>query len=123
MTFLQINMGLLESRQLAIGEDIFSYIDLGKGAPVLFLHGALGDLRTWWPHCRALFSRYPCIAYTQRNFDPPVWRADAPPFSIRAHAADLIAVIEALGIGPVNLVCGRFRWREMFLRPLLRMSR
>jgi pimeloyl-ACP methyl ester carboxylesterase len=71
---------------------------------VLFLHGALGDLRTWRRQCAILSSRFRCIAYTQRYFGTSPWRADGPPFGTATHADDLIAFCEVLGAGPVALV-------------------
>jgi len=91
-------------RHLTIGEDVFAYTDTGAGTPIVFLHGALGDLRTWQRQCAALSARFRCIAYTQRYFGAAPWRPDGPPFGTRTHAADLIAFTEALGLGPVAVV-------------------
>ncbi|MBP2311444.1 alpha/beta fold hydrolase [Azospirillum soli] len=91
-------------RHLTVGKDVFAYTDTGVGTPVLFLHGALGDLRTWRRQCAALSARFRCIAYTQRYFGTNPWSPDGPPFGTRTHAADLIAFCEALGTGPVAVV-------------------
>lgn len=91
-------------RTIAVGRDTFSYIDAGTGSPVVFLHGALGDLRTWRRQCAELSGRFRCIAYTQRYFGTAPWRADGPAFGVGTHADDLMAFCEALGIGPVALV-------------------
>lgn len=91
-------------RHCAIGEDIFPYSDVGSGTPVLFLHGALGDRRTWAPHGGILSGRFRCLSVTQRYFGDAPWRPDGPPFGVATHARDLVTFVEALGIGPVALV-------------------
>jgi pimeloyl-ACP methyl ester carboxylesterase len=91
-------------RQLRIADDAFPFIDSGLGAPVLFLHGALGDCRTWQRQCALLSARFRCIAYTQRYFGRSSWREDGPPFGTATHARDLVAFCEALEAGPVSLV-------------------
>src|SRR5690606_32990700 len=90
--------------EIAAGTDRFPCIDTGDGAPVGFLHGALGDRRTWRRQCDALASRFRCVAYTQRYFGDAAWRADGPPFGAGTHGRDLISVCEALGAGPVAVV-------------------
>src|SRR5829696_8626271 len=99
-----MNAGRIETpappvRHIAVGEDAFEYVDVGRGPPVLFLHGAPGDWRMWRRHCAALSARFRAISYTQRYFGIVRWRADGPPFSTATHANDLVAFAEALGAG------------------------
>ncbi|MCW5729964.1 MAG: alpha/beta hydrolase [Alphaproteobacteria bacterium] len=91
-------------RQIEAAGASFPCFDPGAGPPVLFLHGALGDWRTFAPHCLRLAPRYRAVSYTQRHFGAGPWPADSPPFGVATHADDLIAVIEALALGPVHLV-------------------
>lgn len=94
----------MQVSRITIGDDVFAYIDVGVGAPVVFLHGALGDLRTWRPHVEALSGRFRCLAFTQRWFGSDPWRENGPAFGVANHAADLIAFITAAGLKPVHLV-------------------
>ncbi|MCB8823203.1 alpha/beta fold hydrolase [Microvirga rosea] len=94
----------LPVRQITLGQDTFPYIDVGSGSPVVFLHGALGDLRTWRRQCAALSGRFRCIAYTQRYFGTSPWRTNGPAFGTGTHADDLMTFCEGLGVGPVALV-------------------
>jgi pimeloyl-ACP methyl ester carboxylesterase len=80
------------------------YVEQGHGEPVLFVHGAVGDFRTWDRQRATLAGRYRTISYTQRYFGAPQWGADWPKFTEQAHADDLVAFIRALGMGPVHLV-------------------
>ncbi|QRM31421.1 alpha/beta fold hydrolase [Microvirga sp. VF16] len=85
-----------ELRRATLNGDVFEYFDVGDGPPILFLHGALGDLRTWQGHSEILSGRYRCIGYTQRYFGRVSWRDEGPPFGVTTHAEDLLAFIEAL---------------------------
>jgi pimeloyl-ACP methyl ester carboxylesterase len=93
-----------ELRRATLNGDVFEYFDVGDGPPILFLHGALGDLRTWKGHGETLSGRYRCIGYTQRYFGRTSWRNEGPPFGVATHAEDLLAFVEALGLAPVYLV-------------------
>lgn len=90
--------------RIAAAGTSFDVLDLGAGAPVLFLHGALGDLRTFAPHCRSLAPRYRALTYTQRWFGTTPWPETGPPFGVSEHADDLIALIDALRLAPLSLV-------------------
>ncbi|MBL0374960.1 alpha/beta hydrolase [Rhizobium sp. KVB221] len=110
-------------KSLSVGQQRFDYFDVGSGMPVVFLHGALGDVRTFEPHCRMLAAQCRAITYTQRYFGTADWPEDGPPFGIEAHARDLIAFIEAIDPGPVLLVAwsyaGHAALRAGQLRPEL----
>jgi pimeloyl-ACP methyl ester carboxylesterase len=107
-------------RNVIVGSDSFPCLDIGAGEPVLFLHGALGDWRTWRRQCEALSQRHRCLAYTQRWFGTSPWRPDGPPFGTNAHAADLVGFIEALGAGPVSLVAWSYAGHVAFEAVLAR---
>lgn len=94
----------LPVRQCTIGADTFPYADAGAGSPVLFLHGALGDRRTFEPHASILSRRFRCLSLTQRYFGDVTWRTDGPHFGVATHARDLVAFLDALGLGAVDLV-------------------
>ncbi|MBN1237898.1 MAG: alpha/beta hydrolase [Gammaproteobacteria bacterium] len=83
---------------------VFDYIERGGGEPVVFVHGALGDCRTWIRQCEALSGRYRAVSYTQRYFGTREWREDWPRFGVRLHADDLIGFIDKLGAGRVHVV-------------------
>ena len=81
------------------------YADEGRGAPVVFVHGAVSDYRTWDRHRTALAKdNYRAISYTQRYFGTEVWGTDWPPLGVPVHSDDLAAFIRGLNAGPVHLV-------------------
>jgi pimeloyl-ACP methyl ester carboxylesterase len=81
-----------------------SYAQQGEGQPVLFVHGSNVDERIWNDHSRLVGSRWRVIAPTQRYFGVSPWPDNGRGFSMRAHAADLAALIRALEIDPVTIV-------------------
>ena len=81
-----------------------AYIEEGRGEPVVLVHGAVSDLRTWERQRAALASRHRVFTYTQRYFGTDPWAAGWPKFGARTQAADLAALIRGLGAGPVHLV-------------------
>ena len=85
------------------------------GSAILFLHGALTDLRMWNEHRDALGTRFRTVAYTQRyHGQAPDAAAGGPPYGVRTHADDLLALIDALDLGPVHLVAWSYAGHVAF---------
>ena len=80
------------------------YIELGSGAPLVAIHGSLGDFRSWVPVMGPLSRRHLLIVPSLRRFFPEVWDGKGGGFTIPGHVADVIAFIEGLGHGPVHLM-------------------
>jgi pimeloyl-ACP methyl ester carboxylesterase len=81
------------------------WVEQGRGAPVVFVHGAVSDYRTWDRHRSALAgSGYRAMAYSQRYFGTEPWGENWPAFGVQTHADDLAAFIRGLHAGPVHLV-------------------
>ncbi|MEJ8852282.1 alpha/beta hydrolase [Variovorax rhizosphaerae] len=76
------------------------YVDEGRGAPVLLVHGALADYRTWDRQCTALAAEgFRAISYTQRYFGTEPWTPSWPPFGTQTHVDDLVNFIRGLDAG------------------------
>jgi pimeloyl-ACP methyl ester carboxylesterase len=82
-----------------------SYVDQGSGEPVVFVHGAISDLRTW-PSAvsETVAKKYRFIAYTQRYHGTGAWNDDGKKYSVATHADDLAKFISALNAGPAHVV-------------------
>jgi pimeloyl-ACP methyl ester carboxylesterase len=80
------------------------YLEDGSGEPVVFVHGALGDLRSWEPVREGIASKYRFVAYTQRYYGTEPWPDDGKNFDVPTHADDLVRFITSLNAGPVHLV-------------------
>jgi pimeloyl-ACP methyl ester carboxylesterase len=81
-----------------------TFLEQGKGTPVVFVHGAMSDHRVWDPYRDAVSLRYRFVAYSQRYFGTDPWPDNGANFSAATHAADLGQLIRSLGAGPVHLV-------------------
>ena len=80
------------------------YVEQGSGEPMVFVHGAPGDLRAWEPIREGIASKYRFIAYNQRYFGTEPWPDDGKNFGVPTHADDLVRFITSLNAGPVHLV-------------------
>ena len=89
---------------LEINSTTLHYLECGKGEPLVFVHGGLGDLHTFQAQVQAFAASFRVIAYSRR-FSPP----NAPPREtdvnpLSTHVADLRALIEQLNAAPAHLV-------------------
>ena len=91
-------------KTMAVNGAQLRYVEQGQGTPVVLVHGALSDLRTWARQREALSTRYRAVAYTQRYFGTEEWDMGGPKFGVQTHSDDLAAFIRGLGAGPVHLV-------------------
>lgn len=107
--------------EMDLGDTTLSYVDEGQGPPVLFVHGAISDMRAWEPYREMIAADYRFIAYTQRYFGPGDWPESTDSFQRATHIDDLIAFVEGLDAGPVNLVTwsygGEIGVQAMLKRP------
>jgi pimeloyl-ACP methyl ester carboxylesterase len=89
---------------LQINDTTLHYVECGKGEPLIFVHGALGDLHTFQAQVQPFAARFRVIAYSRRFSPPnaPPRPTDLNPVSI--HVADLQALITQLNAAPAHLV-------------------
>jgi len=91
-------------KTVAVRGTELSYVEQGRGEPVILIHGFMHDYRVWSEQWPELSKHYRVIAYSRRYHHPNPWPADAPGTSLSADEADLVALIEALDLGPVHLI-------------------
>src|SRR4026208_2565868 len=58
--------GVPELKAVFINGDSIHYIDIGKGDPVVFVHGAVGDYRTWEAQMDTFAKNHRVISYSRR---------------------------------------------------------
>lgn len=81
------------------------YIEKGKGEPLIFIHGTVGDYRAWIPRVETYSNNYHVVAYSRRYAYPNKKVFDqTADYSVRIHADDLYVLIQELGFKKVNLV-------------------
>ena len=80
-----------------------AYRRAGSGPPIVFVHGAVEDSRTWTPQLVALQDEFTVVAWDE----PGVGRSsDLPPdgVTLADYAECLAAVVGSVGLGPAHVV-------------------
>ncbi len=94
-----------ELKTVLVNGDSLHYLDIGKGEPVVFVHGTIGDYRVWDAQLAAFAKNHRVIALSRRFAYPNDQTIkDSNDYSITAHAKDLVKFLKKLDIGPVHLV-------------------
>jgi len=94
-----------EIKSAFINGDSLHYIDIGKGEPVIFVHGTLDDYRLWYMQMDTFAKNHRVIAYSRRYAYPNRQVSnDSADYSPVIHAKDLAGFIQSLGLGPVHLI-------------------
>ena len=91
-------------RQVQVNGTELAVLDLGRGEPVVFVHGSSADYRTWLGEIEPFARQYRVIAYSRRYHFPNSGGGDGRDYSPALHEQDLVALIEKLGLGKVNVV-------------------
>jgi pimeloyl-ACP methyl ester carboxylesterase len=80
------------------------YLEVGHGPPLVCVHGSLCDFRIWSAVLGPLTRKHRVIAPSLRHFFPEHWDGVGNTYSIAQHVDDVIAFIEKLDTGPVDLM-------------------
>jgi pimeloyl-ACP methyl ester carboxylesterase len=92
-------------KRVAANGTELSYVEVGQGEPVIFVHGGLQDYRMWAEHLPKFAGKYRAIAYSRRNHFPNNVSPDGmPDGAADAHGEDLAAFVRALGFSRVRIV-------------------
>lgn len=91
-------------KTLRINDYDMSYVERGKGAPLILVHGSLSDYRTWLPLLDEFSETNRTIAVSLRHHYPEKWDGKGNDLSIEQHVDDLAAFIQALNVSPVSLL-------------------
>ncbi len=89
----------VQSGVVGVGDGTLYYEMLGKGAPVILIHGGFGDRRMWDDQFQPLAQAFKVIRYDHRGFGKSP--APAQPYS---PVADLVKVMDHLQLKRANLV-------------------
>jgi non-heme chloroperoxidase len=82
-----------------------AYRQIGEsGAPIVFVHGSLGDFSTWNWQDTAFARSYRVLVYSRRYHRPNPQVDDSQPYSPKLHAEDLAALLLRLELGPAHVV-------------------
>jgi len=75
----------------------FACKEEGSGKPVIFVHGSLGSWTDFSRQVHTFGKDYRALSYSRR-FHPPNPCVAGAPYTLRRHAEDLAAVIDALAV-------------------------
>jgi pimeloyl-ACP methyl ester carboxylesterase len=81
-----------------------AYLDVGRGPPLVCVHGSLSDFRIWSSVLGPLTTKHRVIAVSLRHFFPEHWDGVGDTFSIAQHVDDVIGFIEQFDSKPVDLM-------------------
>src|SRR5688572_24195294 len=94
-----------EVKSVFINGDSIHYIDIGKGDPVVFVHGALGDYRTWGAQMDTFSKNHRIISYSRRFAYPnDQMIKDSANLTVISHSNDLTEFLKAMNLGKAHLV-------------------
>lgn len=91
-------------KEVSVNGTTIRYVEQGRGAPVVFVHGAISDHRYFEAQRDAVAKRYRFIAIDRRYFGTAPWPDTGVRISQETDADDLAAFIRALKIEPAVLV-------------------
>ena len=80
------------------------YVEIGEGPPIVCVHGSTSDFRTWGPVMGPLSRNNRLIVPSLRHYFPAQFDGKGSTFNIAQHVDDVIAFIEALDLGSVDLI-------------------
>lgn len=83
---------------------ILAFTQVGSGQPVVFVHGAIADLRIWNAQPGPALKAFRLVAYSRRYHYPNAWDGNGSDYTDANHDRDLVALIREMGLGRVHLV-------------------
>ncbi|MEO5936013.1 MAG: alpha/beta fold hydrolase, partial [Terriglobales bacterium] len=90
--------------EASVNNTRLAFMEQGKGTPVVLVHGAMGDYRSWQQQIPALAKSYRVIAYSRRYHFPNPSTGKEEDYTYEANIKDLTDFLAALNVGPVHLV-------------------
>lgn len=76
----------------------------GHGVPLIFIHGAMGDWRSWSPQWSDFTARFDCVSYSRRYSFPNHNLMPSPDHGALHEAQDLELLMMAMGLERAVLV-------------------
>src|SRR5450432_2113238 len=81
-----------------------AFLEVGRGPPLICVHGTLGDFRTWSAVMGPLSKTRRVISLSLRRFFPEHWEGVGDDYLMAQHVGAVIGFIEKIGGGSVDLM-------------------
>lgn len=94
----------LPVKEIEVNGMNLNYVEKGSGETIVFIHGAVSDLRTWMEQIEAFSQNYRVISYSRRYHQPQGKAGKNPEYSPALHTSDLIEFLRRLDSGKAHLV-------------------
>ncbi len=98
------NITLPRAKVVQVNGTDIEYLDVGEGEPVIFVHGAFNDYRSWGHYMVPVSENHRYISYSRRYFGTQNWQDSGEQYSVENFAHDLIGLIEHLNIDAAHVV-------------------
>ena len=95
-------------RTLTINGADIAVHEAGAGQPIVFVHGSLGDYRTWGAIQRKLQTNFRTISYSRRYNYPNATRWEQKVYSPLLDAEDLLELLNQLSVQNAVVVASSF---------------
>ena len=93
----------MQTARADIDGTALEYVERGRGAPLVLVHGSASDRRTWEAQVSALGTRFRTIAYSRRYHWPNAPIAAGADYAMQRQVDDLRALLPALRAAPAHL--------------------
>ena len=103
-------------KKIEVNGTNLGYIEKGQGDPVVFVHGTLGDYRSWELQIDTFAKNYRTISYSRRYHYPNECNGNESDYSAILHADDLSVFLSELGLRSAHIVSNSYgAYTAMFL--------
>jgi pimeloyl-ACP methyl ester carboxylesterase/quercetin dioxygenase-like cupin family protein len=92
------------TRVVKVGDYELAYVERGQGEPLILVHDALADLRSWSSQFNPFSDGYRVIAYSRRCHYPNICTGKEQNYTYEQHADDLAALVKSLNLGKAHIV-------------------
>ena len=99
-----------EPHKLKVPGTELQYVEQGQehSVPVVFVHGGLGDFRTWSGQMRPFAERYHAISYSRRLHYPNSFTPDPAGTPMRRHVEDLAILLKEVARSRAHIVANSY---------------